>query len=334
MVKGKKGVKNFGKRLWIDISSDDDPAGRSYHDMSYNIESDVIIMTHGQFSWPDSLPQETWAFSIDSRVWTNMNPSNKPRGVAGHSIAYDSKHDMIILFGGGFSMDQSLSETWAYDYNLNTWENLNPSVSPPPRIGHKMVFDIQSEKIILFGGKQNLLSDSLLYNDVWTYDYESNTWTNVTPAVNPEARMFFNMIYDKKAERSIIYGGYTKLDWNQLPNRQGFKNDTWAYDSKENKWIKLTPSISPQQRAYASSVYHEQLESMILYGGWNEEQNLIYSDTWSYNFRENSWKKFNYNSPGNLSHSSMAYSNKSNKILIFGGYSKPYVSFSNSTWLF
>ena len=127
------------------------------------------------------------------------------------------------MFGGGYANDRSTSETWAYDYNSNTWENLNPPISPPARIGHEMVYDVQSEKLILVGGRQDLLQGSLFYNDVWSYHYETNTWTNVTPAINPQARWYFSMVYDVNADRTILLGGYTVFDWNSLIIHQGFK---------------------------------------------------------------------------------------------------------------
>jgi N-acetylneuraminic acid mutarotase len=319
---------------WINVTTLGDPAPRAYHEMVYDSESDVIILTHGQFSWPDSLPEETWAYSVNSNIWTNKITSTKPRGVAGHAIAYDSKNDVIIMFGGGYDVDKSTSETWVYDYNSNAWENKTPSLSPPARVGHEMVYDVQSERLILVGGRQDLLQNSLFYNDVWSYNYESNTWTNVTPSTNPQARWYFSMVYDFHADRTILFGGYTKIDWGSPIFRQGFKEDTWAFDLESTNWTELNPSNHPEPRGYTSAIYHNQMDRMILYGGWNEEQDVLHNDTWSYDFNTNNWSQVDINSPGIRTHATMAYDNESNLAVLFGGYTDPYNVFSDSTWVY
>ncbi|MHA2093604.1 MAG: Kelch repeat-containing protein [Candidatus Hodarchaeales archaeon] len=324
----------FSESSWSDVTTSGDPPPRAYHEMTYDSESDVMIMTHGQYSWPDSFPEETWTYSANSNIWTNKTTSTKPRGVSGHAIAYDSKNDVVIMFGGGYRNDKSTSETWAYDYNSNTWENRTPLLSPPARIGHEMVYDVQSEKLILVGGGQDLLQGSLFYNDVWSYHYETNTWTNVTPALNPQARWYFSMVYDVNADRTILFGGSTVWDLNSPIPHQGFKNDTWAFDLESTNWTKLNPLNNPEPRGYTSAVYHNLRDVTILFGGWNEEQDSLFNDTWSYDYTTNNWDQMATNSPGERSHAAMAYDSESNLAVLFGGYTVPYVDFSNSIWVY
>src|SRR5439155_478261 len=85
--------------------------------------------------------------------WTNMNPSVKPSAREFHAMAYDSRSDRIILFGGTQSLPPFDSdETWAYDFNTNTWTNMDPASKPSARDGHAMAYDTQSDRVILFGG--------------------------------------------------------------------------------------------------------------------------------------------------------------------------------------
>jgi N-acetylneuraminic acid mutarotase len=319
---------------WTNVTTSEEPASRAYHEMVYDSESDVIILTHGQRSWPGLLFKETWTYSTNSNVWTNKITNTKPRGVVGHALAYDSKNDIVIMFGGGYDNDKSTSETWTYDFNSNTWENKTPSLSPPARLGHELVYDVQSERVILVGGRQDLLQNSLFYNDVWSYHYGTNTWTNVTPTINPQARWYFSMVYDVHADRTILFGGYTKIDWGSPIFRQGFKEDTWAFDLESTTWIELNPSNNPAPRGYTSMVYQNQINRTILFGGWNEEQDILFNDTWSYDYVTDNWSQENTNSPGKLTHTAMAYDNESNQTVLFGGYTEPYVVFSNSIWVY
>ena len=46
------------------------------------------------------------------------------------SMVYDTESDVIIMFGGHNGL-KNVGETWVYDFNLNTWTNMEPSVNPP-----------------------------------------------------------------------------------------------------------------------------------------------------------------------------------------------------------
>lgn len=47
------------------------------------------------------------------------------------------------------------------------------------------VYDSESDRAIIFGGSIKNLEVG--YNDTWSYDYNTNTWTNMSPATNPPA---------------------------------------------------------------------------------------------------------------------------------------------------
>lgn len=318
----------------IDEEETDFPPARSYHEMVYDSKSDVVIMTHGQFSFPDRLPQETWVYSTNSSQWTNMNPEIIPDSRTGFGFAYDSKNDVSILFGGGNNNAKENSDTWSYNYTSNTWKNMKPQVSPTERVGHEMVFDSESGKIILFGGRENVLQDGYMYNDLWTYDYNNNLWENITPLHNPPARWYFSMVYDTKDDKTILFGGYSRIETIPYITRHDFKNDTWSFDLNTLSWTELTPVLSPNSRSYSSGAYQQQLDKFILYGGWNQDESIFFNDTWTFDYSTNTWVELNINAPNMRTHSTMIYNNESNKIVMYGGYFIPYSSYGDpSTWI-
>jgi len=92
-------------------------------------------------------------------------------------LVYDSENDLIILFGGYTHLltTEIDHETWAFDYNSNTWTQLNP-VGNLHRRWQSMAYDSESGKIILFGG--NTGDDVYNFrNDTWVFDYNFNNWT-------------------------------------------------------------------------------------------------------------------------------------------------------------
>jgi hypothetical protein len=101
-------------------------------------------------------------------------------------MSYDSKADRTILFGGftggvpdsGWDSKPNNSDTWAYDYNLNTWTLLNPATNPGPTMLAGQVYLPSTDRVFLFGGRLDLNNCS---DKTWLYDYTANTWTEVTP---------------------------------------------------------------------------------------------------------------------------------------------------------
>ncbi|MCK4972056.1 MAG: hypothetical protein KAS52_01960, partial [Candidatus Heimdallarchaeota archaeon] len=103
--------------------------------------------------------------------------------------------DRTILVGGHkIYLESGLEdETWAFDYNTETWENMNPSTKPI-RIAHQMAYDSESDLVILFGGINSSSGIvKIVYNEVYTYDYNSNNWTLMTSELCPTDTSFIFM---------------------------------------------------------------------------------------------------------------------------------------------
>ncbi len=144
-------------------------------------------------------------------------------------MAYASQSDRIVLFGGhgvgprsGFA---GTNQTWAYDFNSNTWTNMQPTTKPPGRFDHAMAYDSQSDRIIVFGGR-NVFDG----NETWAYDFDANTRTNMNPVTTPpplSADSTPAMAYDSESDRIILVAG-----------------ETWAYDFNTNTWTNLNAFIT------------------------------------------------------------------------------------------
>ena len=78
-------------------------------------------------------------------------------------------------------MTLNSSETWAYDYNTNTWTQLNPGVNPGPISEFGQAYLQAAKGLLLFGG---IMNDSNLSDKTWLYDFKLNTWTEVTSETN------------------------------------------------------------------------------------------------------------------------------------------------------
>ena len=81
-------------------------------------------------------PENTAVYNMETRTWEKTNPAEEPPTYRfWYSMAYDSQSDRVILFGGY----PQLHDTWAYDYETNTWTEMSPEVSPSNRRGHAIL---------------------------------------------------------------------------------------------------------------------------------------------------------------------------------------------------
>jgi N-acetylneuraminic acid mutarotase len=145
------------------------------------------------------------------------------------------------------------------------------------RLSSSMAFDNKRQNFILFGGVDNSSEPYSWKNDTWRYNYSTNMWTNITPAINPPVRETHTMAYDMESDRIIMFGGY---------NSSLFFNDTWAYDPNTNTWTNMSPQVSPSARVGSMMVYDNKSNRIILFGGWTGN---YMNDTWTYDYNTNSW---------------------------------------------
>ncbi|KAJ5163673.1 Kelch-type beta propeller [Penicillium coprophilum] len=133
----------------------------------------------------DSLDDTLYLLNTSSRQWSRaIPPGSRPSGRYGHTL--NILGSKLYVFGGqveGFFFNDLI----AFDLNqlqspTNKWEVLIPNSHeggpppgqiPPARTNHTIVSF--NEKLYLFGGTNGVQ----WFNDVWSYDYISNTWTEI-----------------------------------------------------------------------------------------------------------------------------------------------------------
>ncbi|MHA2373688.1 MAG: Kelch repeat-containing protein [Candidatus Thorarchaeota archaeon] len=245
-----------------------------------------------------------------------------PQGRANFMMAYDIESDIIIIYGGWKTPEPfELGDTWSYDYNNDTYTNMNPAIAPPVREVGMMAYDSQSDKIVMFGGIENFNS-YLVRNDTWTYDYNTNTWADVTSGAAPSPRDASGMVYDSESDRIILFGGENVEKY----------NDTWAYHLETNTWEQMNPSNSPSARYFPSMAYDEESDRVILFGGRSDGAKE--SDTWAYDYNSDSWQELSPSTQPSWRRGHFTnYDTESDSIVLFGGSDVSDVA-KDDTWLF
>jgi N-acetylneuraminic acid mutarotase len=194
--------------------------------------------------------------------------------------------------------------------NSNTWTQLNPTGGPPDvRYISNAVWDDTDNQMLMFGGQNN--SPLVVYNDLWSYNPSSNSWTQLNPSGPlPGIRASAAVVWDKADKQMLVFSG----------NNNGiFLNDFWAYKPSINTWTQLNPSGGPpQSRFTASAVWDPNNNQMIIYGGENGGGGL--SDIWSYKPSSNFWTQIiPSGTPPPLMGQATAWDATNNRMLVFGG---------------
>ncbi|MFW9925675.1 MAG: Kelch repeat-containing protein [Candidatus Thorarchaeota archaeon] len=226
---------DYNSNTWENVTTSGAPSPVHAFGMVYDTESDRVILFGGNV---DPKFGDTWAYDVESNTWENMNPTTSPSPRYFHSMAYDEESDIVILFAGRSDGDK-VADTWAYDYNTNTWTDLAPSLQPSWRRAHYMTYDNQSDLIVLFGGSD---VNDLAKDDTWTFDYDSNTWAQLSPSTAPSPRLRHNMVYDQESDKIITFGG---TDTGIYGGNIITTDTTWIYDTDTVNWTRMSSAPNP-----------------------------------------------------------------------------------------
>jgi len=296
---------------WTNMNPGSGPSARFGHSMVYASWSDKIVLFGGRTVAGQN--DQTWVYSYNTNTWTFKWQSYAPSPRYLHSMAYDSQSNRVILFGGYLS--DFLMDTWAYNPSGDYWSEVSPFPSPAPRIDSFMAYDEESDRIVLYGG----LGEWGTFNDTWTYDFNSNSWTDMKTD-GPGLRYAHSMTYDSASDKVVLFGGWAP----------GYSDETWTYDYNTNSWANMNPTTKPSGRSDAPIVYSPRSDRVYVFGGLGFTR---FSDTWAYNMNTNSWTNINpATKPAARDDPAMAYDSESGVIVLFGG--ETATSSFNDTWTF
>lgn len=232
----------------------------------------------------------TLSFDLEDGKWTEMHPETSPIARCGQGLAYDAESDRVIMYGGfgcKAVKDPVYSDTWAYDYNINSWTEMNPAIDPSERMYFAMTYDLGNDKIVLWGGRK---LEPITDNKIWAYDYNEDSWVSYAVEKGPSKPLAYpSMIYREKYNDVLIFGGGDL----ETPFVGKTTNTLWSFSLKKNKWKDISPDERPPKLANQALAYDKLNNRAILFGG---ELNSLYtskvsSETWIYYSSKKKWIK-------------------------------------------
>lgn len=190
-------------------------------------------------------------FSTSSSGWRSITSPNSPLPRSGHWVtATAHAGGTLWLFGGECSSPKMASfyhynDFWTLSCSSREWSRVETKKGPPARSGHRIIG--WKHLVVLFGGFQDTSQSTKYLNDLWVFDVNEYTWTQITlptHAQRPDARSSFSMLPHEHG--LVIYGGYSKKKSKSTPSgKKGKQAATEVGHIHEDSWLlKLDADLS------------------------------------------------------------------------------------------
>jgi hypothetical protein len=292
-------ANGLGNSAWTQITATGTaPSARLWHTAIYDTTNNRMVIFGG---WNGSNDlNDVWVLStangLGISAWTQLNPNpdptyGSPTARQNHSAVYDSANNRMIIFGGNDNdFNSDLNDVWVLS-NANgvggtaDWTLLHPNPDPTngfptTRQGHSAVYDSTHNRMIIFGGNDNNITNNFL-SDVWVLSTANGIggtpqWTMLFPSVEPLGRDGHTAIYDNANNVMTIFGGY----------RSGnvVLNDVWTLSNANGlggtyTWTSSSfTGSTPSKRYFHIAVYNATDDRMTIFGGYNDSS--FFNDVW------------------------------------------------------
>jgi len=246
------------------------------------------------------LPRHTpsaWWWAAILGVLAASSAAQQPGPRYGHELVYDESSERVLLFGGFHDDGEPLGDTWVWDGE--DWQ-LASQEGPQARKWPASAHDSRRKQTILFGGRAGIGQTGDSLSDTWAW--EKNRWRRLDVDA-PPARDHHRMVYDRKRERIVLFGGW---------NGEALLADTWEWDG--TRWERVADS-GPPGRAPFGLAYDERSERVILFGG--KTLDTFFADTWAWDGTR--WDRLDVTAPSPRAFHAMTYDSVAGHILLFSG---------------
>ena len=134
-----------------------------------------------------------------------------PRDAGYQTAAFDQRSGLLVLYVA--PRDGKPAETWTYDPASNTWQNKQPPVQPAGVHGAGFVYEPFQKVLLLQSGKRETQygggSDSI----TWTYDANTNTWTDLNVPSGPGNPWVGAMDFDPEHNVLVLFNHRDRQVW-------------------------------------------------------------------------------------------------------------------------
>eukprot|EP00163_Fabomonas_tropica_P003432 TRINITY_DN1292_c1_g1_i9.p1 TRINITY_DN1292_c1_g1~~TRINITY_DN1292_c1_g1_i9.p1 ORF type:complete len:504 (+),score=67.08 TRINITY_DN1292_c1_g1_i9:470-1981(+) len=176
---------------------------------------------------------DLWTYDYSKDAASPLT-ANNPWNEITYSGTIDGRWSASASYSGGSfwyfggqkkgNSDDPVNELYEYDIGTETFtQKLNASSPwPPARVGHAQFAD--ERFLYIFGGTD--FETGVYYDDLWRYEFSSNSWTQITPrsSTAPSARQGGSLVI---LDTDIfLFGG----EYTDSGGTQTSFNELWTFD--------------------------------------------------------------------------------------------------------
>ncbi|MDF1540179.1 MAG: kelch repeat-containing protein [Candidatus Thorarchaeota archaeon] len=114
---------DYATDTWTELNPAVHPQALKWSRMTYDSTNHKTILFGGN-SILSRAQNETWIYDSTSNLWEQRQPTLAPPSREAFGFTYDSVNEKAVLFGGTTHNPTAMNDTWAYDYDANTWTEL------------------------------------------------------------------------------------------------------------------------------------------------------------------------------------------------------------------
>ncbi len=298
-------------QTWVDLTPGAGTAPSARRNASGVLDpvENRMVIFGGTTAGTASVLNDVWGFDLDTNSWINLTPAAGPPAPAARlfpASVYDPFGHQMITWSGQ-TQGNFFNDVWSFDLSANTWSQFMPTGGPPNiRYGVGYAFDPVARDLVTFAGFTN----AGRFDDVWRFNDQAETWTDVSPGMGPGERCLHAACYDPIDHRMIMFGGQ---------NNSGPLGDLWALDLDTDTWTELTPSPSPSPRFFAALVYDAANHRATVFGG--QGNSGFFNEVWVYDLWTDEWTQLPSTGtpPTPRFGSAGIYDGANDRMIVFGG---------------
>ncbi len=237
---------------------------------------------------------ELWVYDAVCAKFEEIEVAGGPGARARGLAVLDTKRDRMLVFGGRFRAGPAgpytlYNEVWALNLADYSWEQLQITGTPPePRVNTSGAYNPERDEFIIFGGNSSTNGAAFIpHNDVWILDLEGLSWRELNTSANrPEPRLFHDSAFDPATNTLYVYGGG---DANAFFGP--FLGDMWSLNVVTGVWTELHGggAGAPDHRIFPTITFNKFNNTIILFGGHDDQAIGNQNDTWSFDPATGQW---------------------------------------------
>jgi len=193
-----------------------------------------------------------------------------------------------------------------------SWEAVKTATGPSGRSRSGVVK--VGNKIVVVGGHTRQLGEFIREKDIWCFDTESETYTQVITSENTGPPQISRLCLESFDDVTYSFGGI-------LQNKRKI-NTVYSFDLTSKEWVTVdakgvppTPRCDPLTCAYTLS---SEKKGMIVIGG-SQEGLLYYSDVHFFNVVTKMWEQVTIDNEGPSPRIGATATIVDHKLYVFGG---------------